>query len=215
MRRSSILLALSLALAGAGVAQGKPAGGAPDNPHAIPNLERVDVRLDGRVSPGEYPARFVEPKTGIGVSWVSDGTLLYVALENPGPGWVAIAFGSGKIRGTSMFIGYHDGAGGKVDEHSGFFFSNHMPVARPKVVDFATSRTAAGSLVEFSIPLALTNGQTITPGVPMPFVVALNSRKKASFRGRPTKKASATLLLARPEKSRAGDLKLDELDSLK
>lgn len=209
------VLAVLLALAGAVAAQDKPSGKAKDKPHGILNLARVDVRIDGRVSANEYPTRFIEPRTGIGVNWVSDGTLLYVALENPGPGWVAVAFGGSKIRGTAMFIGYPDDAGGKVDEHSGFFFSNHMPVAKPRVVDFSASRTASGSLVEFSIPLALSNGQTIAPGVPMPFVVALNSRKKDSFRGRPTKKATATLLLAKPEKSRADEFKFDELDSLK
>ncbi|MDI6740287.1 MAG: hypothetical protein QME74_07975, partial [Candidatus Edwardsbacteria bacterium] len=186
-----------------------------DKPHGILNLKKVDVRIDGKISPNEYPTHFVEPKTGIGVDWVSDGKLLYVALENPGPGWVAVAFGSSKIRGTAMFIGYHDGAGGKVDEHSGFFFSTHMPVEKPKVVDFSTGKTAKGAIVEFSIPLELSNGQVIAPGMPMPFVVALNSRKQDSFRGRPTKKAAATLLLAKPEKSKAGDLKFDELDSLK
>jgi len=146
---------------------------------------------------------------------VSDGTLLYVALENPGPGWVSIAFGNHKIRGTAMFIGYHDDAGGRVDEHYGFFFSNHLPVQKPTLVDFATSKTAAGSIVEFSIPLQLSNGQTIAPGVTMPFVVALNTRKQDSFRGRPTKKAPATLQLAKPEGGKAGDLKFDNLDSLK
>jgi hypothetical protein len=49
----------------------------------------------------------------------------------------------------------------------------------------------------------------------MPFVVALNSRKKDSFRGRPTKKTSALLLLAAPESGKAGDLKFDNFDSLK
>ena len=194
-----------------------PAGlcAAQDQPHTIPNLRAVQVRIDGRVSPGEYPARFVDAATGIGVSWVSDGTLLYVALENPGPGWAAIAFGSSKIRGTAMFIGYHDAAGGKVDEHFGFFFSNHLPVQKPLLVDFATSATQNGSIIEFSIPLKLSNGQTITSGVAMPFVVARNSRKRDSFRGRPTKKAPGTLLLASPENGKPSDLKFDNLDSLK
>jgi hypothetical protein len=190
-------------------------GAAQDQLHTIPNLPTVQVRIDGRVSPNEYPAHFTDAGTGIGVSWVSDGKLLYVALENPGPGWVAVALGGSKIRGTAMFIGYHDAAGGKVDEHFGFFFSNHMPVQKPTLVDFATSATQQGSLVEFSIPLKLTNGQVITPGVPMPFVVALNKRRKDSFRGRPTKKAAGTLLLSAPRTGKAGDLKFDELDSLK
>ncbi len=205
--KKSIVAILLLAAAACAIGQ--------DQPYSIPNLRKVDVRIDGRISPGEYPAHFTEPKTGIGVSWVSDGALLYVALENPGPGWVSIAFGSSKIRGTAMFIGYHDDAGGRVDEHYGFFFSNHMPVEKPKLVDFATGKTLAGSIVEFSIPLQLSNGQTIAPGAPMPFVVALNSRKKDSFRGRPTKKAAAMLLLAKPESGKAGDLKFDNLDSLK
>ena len=173
---------------------------AQEKPHGIPNLSQVNVAVDGQVKPGEYPTHFVNSQTGIGVSWVSDGKLLYVALESPAKGWVAIGFGAQKVRGTSMFIGFNDGKGGRVDEHMGSWVSTHRPVDKPKLVDFATTLGAKGVIIEFSVPLELSNGQVIAPGQPMPFVLSYHA-KKVSFKGRPTKKATATLVLGKPEKA--------------
>jgi hypothetical protein len=173
---------------------------AQDKSHGIPNLSQVNVAIDGQVKPGEYPTRFVNSQTGIGVSWVSDGTLLYLALESPAKGWVAIGFGAQKVRGTSMFIGYNDGKGGRVDEHMGSWVSTHRPVDKPKLVDFATSLGAKGVIVEFSIPLELSNGQVIAPGQPMPFVLSYH-KSHINFKGRPTKKVTSTLVLGKPEKA--------------
>ena len=187
---------------------------AADKPHGIMNLKQADVKIDGKVKPGEYPSHFIDSYTGIGVSWVSDGKLLYAALESPGSGWVAIGFGNTKVRGTSMIIGYSDGAGGAVDEHMGSWLSTHKSVEKPKLADFATSMGSRGTIIEFSIPLELSNGQVIVPGQPMPFVLAYNE-KKVSFRGRPTKKAALTLVLGKPEQTGAGAAPVATPDSAK
>jgi hypothetical protein len=201
MRTTAIILLAAL-IAAPLAAQSKTADAPQGKPHGIPNLNQVNVVIDGRASEGEYPTRFVNSQTGIAVSWVSDGEKLYVALESPAKGWVAIGFGSHKVRGTSMFIGYHDQQGGRVDEHEGTWVSTHRPIDRPRLIDFKTAQGPKGTAMEFVIPLELSNGQVIAPGQPMPFVLAYHA-KKVSFKGRPTKKATATLLLGKPEKAGA------------
>lgn len=191
MKKTAILL-LVISLASVCRAQEKP--------HGILNLNTVSVKIDGKVDAAEYPTNFTDSKTGIAVSWVSDGKLLYVALQSPSSGWVAIAFGNHKIRGTSMFIGYHTASGGRVDEHTGSWISTHRPVDKPSLVNFATSSNSKGTLIEFSIPLQLSNGQVIVPGQPMSYVLAYH-KKKTSFKGRPSKKNTGMLLLGKPEKS--------------
>jgi hypothetical protein len=173
---------------------------AQSKPHGILNLNTVSVKVDGQVGPEEYPTNFVDSQTGIGVSWVSDGRLLYVALQSPARGWVAIAFGNSKIRGTSMVIGYHKPGGGRVDEHVGSWVSTHKPIDKPSLVNFATGSNPTGTVIEFAMPLSLSNGQVIVPGQPMSYVLAYHS-KKTSFKGRPSKKNTGTLLLGKPERA--------------
>ncbi len=169
-------------------------------PYGIPNLNQVQVIIDGKASEGEYPTKFIHPETGIAVSWVSDGKLLYCVLESPAKGWVAIGFGAHKVRGTAMVIGYYDQSGGGVDEHVGSWVSTHRPIDKPRLIDFKTTMGQRGTSIEFVMPLELSNGQTIVPGEPMPFVLAYHA-KRSSFKGRPTKKADAVLLLGKPEKA--------------
>jgi len=190
--RKLILVSLSLSLASFCWAQSKP--------HGILNLNTVNVKIDGQVEADEYPTNFVDSQTGIGVSWVSDGKLLYVALQSPAQGWVAIAFGNSKIRGTAMFIGYHKPGGGRVDEHGGSWVSTHKPIDKPSLVNFATGANPTGTVIEFTMPLSLSNGQVIVPGQPMSYVLAYH-KKKTSFKGRPSKKSPGTLLLGKPERA--------------
>lgn len=187
----SLLLCSILALAG-------------EKPHGIVSLKTVDVIIDGKVAEGEYPTHFTDSYTGIGVNWVSDGKLLYVALESPHKGWVAISFGNEKIRGSSMIIAYHDPSGRRVDEHMGSWVSTHKAIEKPKLVDFRTARTNSGMIVEFSMPLALSNGQAIVPGQPMPFMLAYH-KTKTSFKGRPSRKSLSSLILGKPEQEGQGE----------
>jgi hypothetical protein len=196
MKRTACLLALLLCTALSLVAQTKP--------HGIVNLKKADVMIDGRITEGEYPTHFTDPYTGIGVSWVSDGKLLYVALESPHRGWVAISFGEHKIRGSSMIIAYHDPSGRRVDEHMGNWASTHQAIDKPRLVDFRTAKTNSGIIVEFSLPLALSNGQAIVPGQPMPFMLAYN-KDKPSFKGRPSRKSAGMLVLGKPEQAGQAD----------
>jgi hypothetical protein len=172
--------------------------------HGIVNLKTVDVIIDGKVAEGEYPTHFTDSHTGIGVSWVSDGKLLYVALESPHKGWAAISFGEQKIRGSSMIIAYHDPSGRRVDEHMGSWVSTHKAIEKPKLVDFKTAKTNSGMIVEFSMPLALSNGQIIVPGQSMPFMLAYH-KSKTSFKGRPSRKSLRTLYLGKPEQEGQGE----------
>jgi hypothetical protein len=55
----------------------------------------------------EYPATFADKKTGLKVHWGFDDEYLYVALESRSKGWMAIGFGSAKMDGANMMLGYY------------------------------------------------------------------------------------------------------------
>jgi hypothetical protein len=205
MKRVPFLLSLLLCYILPAIAQNKP--------HGIVNIKNAGVIIDGKVTDGEYPTHFIDSYTGIGVSWVSDGKLLYVALESPHKGWAAISFGEQKIRGSSMIIAYHDPSGRRVDEHMGSWVSTHKAIEKPKLVDFKTAKTNSGMIVEFSMPLALSNGQAIVPGQPMPYVLAYH-KSKTSFKGRPSRKSSGMLILGRAEQEGQGE-QLTPADTVK
>ncbi len=85
-----------------------------------PDLEEW-VSVDGYVDveENEYPASFRDPVTGITVYWGCDDSLIYVALEAEGKGWLAIGFGSPVMDGANMIIGYYSDDSAMVVNHVG------------------------------------------------------------------------------------------------
>lgn len=92
------------------------------NPSSVPSLPSsqtlvvpYDSLMEDRVSidgfvdieDEEYPGKFSDPATGINVNWGYDDSLIYVALEAKGKGWLAIGFGSPVMDGANMFLGYY------------------------------------------------------------------------------------------------------------
>jgi hypothetical protein len=71
---------------------------------AIGDRGAVDGFVD--VEESEYPASFTDKTTGITVHWGFDDSLIYVALETKGAGWLAIGLGSAKMNESNMIIGY-------------------------------------------------------------------------------------------------------------
>jgi hypothetical protein len=162
----------------------------------IPQLDRAEAKLDGVIEPGEYRASFTDPRTGVEVHWQADSFNLQVALRSPGQGWLAMGLGSGKMNGAVMILGFVDGEGNwTVQEHLGKAFFRHAPAEKPRLVG-GKARLSGGRLVmEFVLPLSLSNGQNIAPGREVPFLLALHQdRGKLAKHSR---KSSAILKLVR------------------
>lgn len=97
-----------LVLAGLVVAQPKEI---PVMPYDSLMSDRVSV--DGMIEETEegeepeYPATFADKRTGLKVHWGFDDEFIYVALETRSKGWMAIGFGSPKMDGSNIMLGYY------------------------------------------------------------------------------------------------------------
>ncbi len=153
-------------------------GAPPEAPHALPLTSGPTPSIDGRVAAGEYAATFTDAKTGVRVSWQADAQNIYVGLESTHPGWVAIGFGARGMRGASMVIGCTDKHGRwTVEEQMGKALYRHARVANPKLIAGVAGRVGGKTVIEFALPRALSNGQTIAAGEPMPFILACHKSK--------------------------------------
>ena len=189
MKRFLLVAALLLPLLSAAAA---------DKPYLLPQLAKCTAVIDGQAAKNEYPASFTEPKSGIQVAWQADSHNIYVALESPGKGWTAIGFGSDGMNGASMVIGTVDAKGKPVvEEHLGKSFYRHARVDSTRLIASAAALKDGRSVLEFALPLSLSNGKTISPGQPMPFILAFH-KDNASLIKKHSSKASAVLLLAAP-----------------
>jgi hypothetical protein len=162
---------------------------AADNPPAIPLPQRTGAApvVDGRIATNEYAYTFQDAKTGIRVSWQADQERIYVGLVSPAKGWVAMGFGHAGMWGTTMVIGYVNPEGKwTVQEQMGKIFYGHGKVNKPKLTSGVAGIQDGHTVMEFSLPLALSNGKTIQAGQSMPFVLAGHDSKttlsKHSFR---------------------------------
>lgn len=81
--------------------------------------ERVVVDGYVDIEDDEYPASFANAATGITVHWGFDDSLMYVALTGKGKGWMAIGFGSARMNGANLIIGYYADDSAEVVNHVG------------------------------------------------------------------------------------------------
>jgi hypothetical protein len=135
-------------------------------PLQLPYVEKPSVVIDGVVSNGEYPVTFTDPTTGIRVSWVHNGSLLYVALTGNNTGWLSIGFGSTDARmdGSNIIIGSVNADSTSVVDEVGVGH-NHYP---------DTERGGESNIIEYS-------GKT-TDKTTIEFIILLNSGDPLDYR---------------------------------
>jgi hypothetical protein len=152
--------------------------GESEAPHVLPLSAGAKPSVDGRVAAGEYAAAFADAKTGIKVSWQGDAQNIHVALESATKGWVAMGLGTRGMRNASMVLGFTDKQGRwVVEEQMGKALYRHSKVDKPKLVSGVAGHVEGRTVLEFVLPRALSNGQTITAGEVMPFIVACHKSK--------------------------------------
>lgn len=100
-------LAIALALTAASLPVFGAAAQIPEMPYDSLMSERSGVDAVVDREDGEYPASFTDKTTGITVSWGFDDSMMYLALESKGQGWLAIGFGSAKMNESNIIIGYY------------------------------------------------------------------------------------------------------------
>jgi hypothetical protein len=189
-----IIILLVLAAAGTAFA-GQPAAA------SIPVVAGPAPAIDGTIGDKEYAAAFTDPRTGITVSWQADSAVLYCALRSPGAGWLAIGFGTDGMSGSDMVIA-SAGSAGKwiVEEQLGKSFFRHAPVDRPRLIAGAAGLAGGRTVMEFALPLSLSNGKAVSADAALPFILAYH-KDKTSF-SKHTKRSSGMMILDRGGKQK-------------
>lgn len=166
----------------------------PAQPWVVPVVGKSAAVIDGAVSANEYPATFTDPKTSVTVWWQADSANLYVALKSPGQGWLAIGLGADGMNGAAMVIAFQDGQGQwTVEEQLGKSLYRHSRAEPQKLISGKTAQADGHTVMEFSLPRRLSNGQSIAEGQPLPFLLAYHKDKPGLSKH--SKKSSGTLVL--------------------
>ncbi len=178
----------------------------------VPYDDWMDVRVsvDGFVDleeeEPEYPGKFVDPATGITLYWGYDDSLLYVALEAKGTGWMALGLGSAVMDGANIFIGYYTDDSTLVANHIGKGHK-HQPVTGVDLLEdweIDYDEETNTMTMEFVYPLDWTGlkGTKVSglaPGDTFDFILARNP-KSASFMAKHARISAGKLMLApKPE----------------
>lgn len=154
MRRWALAAFVALSVAAAALAP--PARAVETVP--MPFAAAIAPVADGTIGAGEYPSTFADPKTGMVVHAVHDGTVMAVGLESPGTGWLAIGFGpEGVIMdGANILMGFVTASGPTFTDQHGVGYE-HLPDTASGGTDdliaFAGSEGGGRTYIEFRYPL--------------------------------------------------------------
>lgn len=106
--------------------------------------------VDGILKDGEYRFLRAFDDMRLGVSPSSDGKILYVAIEAPTSGWVAVGLGSAVMNGAFIVLGAYTNGKAVVTEQKGFGHGHTENAA--KMVTASAVREAGGKTVmEFAV----------------------------------------------------------------
>jgi hypothetical protein len=144
------------------------------------------VQVDGTMSSGEYDSSvtWTTPDTGISISMIHDNYSLYVAVEGPAWGSVAVGISSDGATTMGFVLVANTGNGYQATERISDSVAESMtlsPSANPKAIkDFEVAVTADHVVAELKLSLdsAL---WTLGPGVVYPTVVATNLTSTNGF----------------------------------
>jgi PKD repeat protein len=111
--------------------------------------------IDGAVGADEYTHTKTQSTTGVKVSWANTEDTLYIALESPGSGWVAIGIDPVvAMRGANFIFGYVSGGETFVSDQFGTGMFSHSPdTGNGGTEDIIEYAGTEGTVFEFSIQL--------------------------------------------------------------
>ncbi len=121
-------------------------------------ISEAEPTIDGIITPGEYPHEFTHPVTDVTIHWFNDAEEIYIGLESPGTGWVAIGFDPvAFMRGANLIFCYViDGEPFVSDQYGSGSFA-HLPDTgsggTEDVTEYAGVETSGGTVFEFRMPL--------------------------------------------------------------
>lgn len=152
---------------------------------------------DGTVEDGEYPNRISDKSTGMELHFLVGPVLLYVGLEAPGTGWLAVGFDAQLgMAGANIVIAAVSGGELVIEDHYGSSRTSHRKDEINHVLFAAGREDPAGAKVEFAIPLESGDPQDRPLAKGGTYRVILAYQKSSdSFRTRHTRRATLELVL--------------------
>lgn len=92
----------------------------------------VDAYVDRE--DGEYPGYVKNPATGLTLSWGHDDSVIYVAVETRGRGWMSVGFGGEDMDGANMLLGFYSDDSAEAYNLVGKGYG-HVPAAHLDSID--------------------------------------------------------------------------------
>ncbi len=148
----------------------------------------IDGMIDNEEGP-EYPATYRDKASGLTVHWGFDDSLIYIGLETRGRGWLAIGFGSPKMHGSNMILGYYTEDSTEVVNEIGARYTHARApqsdsTIREAEIDF--DEETGVTPLEFVYPLQFPAGKgealaipALTPGGTYDVILAQNTKSIA------------------------------------
>jgi hypothetical protein len=110
--------------------------------------------VDGTIAPGEYAnTKTVLDGNGT-LAWYNDADGLTVALKVKTEGWVGVGFGSDRMSGAFIFMGFVAADGKPIFSEQKGQGHRHTAVDQPVADKSAVTWTKGDTVIEFHIPAA-------------------------------------------------------------
>lgn len=110
-------------------------------------------KADGVLSPSEYPAVKTGAGMSLGVALSNDEKTLYLAVQAPTAGWVALGVGSLRMDGAFMVLAFDANGAQTVSEQTGKGHG-HSPNATKKLISAAVKEANGMTTLEIALPSA-------------------------------------------------------------
>ncbi len=146
-----------------------PAGGLEAQELLVRMLQGAP-EVDGRLTEGEYPAQRELERMLVGAGYW-DGTL-YICLQGETQGWVAGGFGTSRMHGAYMAIGFVGPGGAPTFREQEGENHRHRDTGENKVKAYALSEEGGKTTLELALPLEEWKGEAGR----IPMTMALGSR---------------------------------------
>ena len=174
----------------------------------MPYVKESRVNIDGKVSDGEYAASYKDSLSGVSVYWQHDDSKMWISLESPGTGWVAMGFGPVGVGmdGANLIIGYVEDSSGKVflSDQLGVGF-DHLPDTErggnDDIIEKAGVQVGGRTILEFAYPLVTNdpNDFNLLAGGIYGFILAYNADRDDLVTMHTAYSPSLTFLIAKEE----------------
>ena len=174
----------------------------------MPYVKESRVNIDGKVSDGEYAASYKDSLSGVSVYWQHDDSKMWISLESPGTGWVAMGFGPVGVGmdGANLIIGYVEDSSGKVFLSDQLVVGfDHLPDTErggnDDIIEKAGAQVGGRTILEFAYPLVTNdpNDFNLLAGGIYGFILAYNADRDDLVTMHTAYSPSLTFLIAKEE----------------